>query len=127
VNGAESEDRLLGDEVPDALGDTPDALSNAPSAFDDISFVRTSSLIPPQQLLDRLKESVPPFAPVSSSELLIVLASMVDVEKKPNQCAGVVHPAKIQDDSGIETSDRLVASSAFGQDGGGKEDGEGDY
>jgi hypothetical protein len=128
VDGTESKDRLLGDKAPDALGNAPDALVDALTALDSISHLCAGarSIILPQQLPDRLKESVAPFAPVSSSGLVIALASMVGIENKPNPCAGVVHPAKIQDDSGVVGSDRLVTSSAFGQDDGGKEDGEGD-
>ncbi|KAJ7251034.1 hypothetical protein C8J57DRAFT_1238900 [Mycena rebaudengoi] len=108
VDGTESKDRLLRDKAPDALGDVPDALGDARTLSPDTSSCAIGgSLIPSQQLPERFKESVTPFAPVCSSGLVIALASMVDIENKPNPRACVVHPAKIQDDSGMLVSRNL--------------------
>ncbi|KAJ7018527.1 hypothetical protein C8F04DRAFT_1327404 [Mycena alexandri] len=88
VDGTVSTDRLLGDKASDA------------SVGDDPSRAVAICLIPPQQLLDRIKESMAPFDPVCFNGGC-----------KPNPRAGVVHPAKIQDNSDMITGDRLVASA----------------
>jgi hypothetical protein len=120
VDRPESKKGRLGDKVPDMFDDVPDALDTTV-----LSALVPTVLLPTRQLHERFTKNIIPCAPAGLNRIAI-FASVVDIENEPNTRVGVIHPAQIEDDGGVVIGDSLVASSAFGQDGGGNENGEGD-